>query len=92
MRAIKYRSKWASGPSPWAWKLVPDGTTHAEAADLMIGASQEHEWSDKFRGMDWVLTGKIPKTVLEEKLVAAENMAKVATRRAQEIRVALAKL
>jgi hypothetical protein len=91
MKAIKYREKWAHGCGPWRWTMVPDSFTAADVRELMEADGQQYQWSDKFRGMEWVTTRKIPSKVLEAKLQAAKSALKSAKALVKEIKLMGAK-
>ena len=63
IRFVKYRTCWAWGYGDWEylWFHVRKGDKIREVAKERLGPiADNHNWSDKWRGIEWRLLRKVP--------------------------------
>jgi len=76
MKLYRYRTKHAHGESSWALVHFPDESTKDDVREYFIELSEQWNWSDKFRGIEWIEVKKIPLQFVERRMTSVSNQIK----------------
>lgn len=76
---MKHRVMWASGYGSWEWRLLNEGSLEEDRAERWAESaaeelSLEHDWSDKFRKIEYEVHSEAPTEVIEEEISRAEKI------------------
>jgi hypothetical protein len=73
---LKYKHKHAWGiDKEWSWRELGGSAKDAEAdaKEVLHELSEEHNWSDKYRGIDYEIVEYPPVIIIEEEILCAER-------------------
>ena len=83
---LKYRDKWASGMKT-EWDYYDVGSDKQEYIDdFLTEESNKHNWSDKFRGLDYEIIDKPPKEYLVKLIDRLSNTLFCTERRIEKLK------
>ena len=74
MNWIKYRTKWAWGTDEWVYHPLfyidqyDKEVLESYSEDFIEDIHQDHNYSDKYRGVDYEVIDKVPLDIIEEKI------------------------
>lgn len=82
---VKYRSRWAYGEGSWEYRTFNADISDEALEDEMREEASKHDYSDKFRGMEWERC--VPTLALVDSYIrSAEKAVESAQRRLLELK------
>jgi hypothetical protein len=73
---LKYRHIWDSGFNEWVWKHFKHKPNDNDLCVIIDNLGEEHNWSDKYRGVEYKLEEFAPKEIIELKLETVKTTIK----------------
>jgi hypothetical protein len=68
MKFYKYRTRWSHGIHDWEYTSLPDNTSKEEIKDYFDNLSEENNWSEHYRGLDYFKIKHPPKKWFEDNI------------------------
>jgi len=68
---LKYRHTYSYEAAEWNWKYLGVGRFkdfEEKARELAIDISDEFNWSEQYRGLDWKLVSDVPRKIVEDEV------------------------
>jgi hypothetical protein len=73
MKYYKYRQKFSSGVGDWDYIVIPDWVTHKEVPTYLDDRNMLNNWSEHYRGVEWVRIKKMPRREIIREIKSAEG-------------------